>query len=90
MGDARQRGKDRLEIRFTIGADSNRILSLWEPGAPKFEERFAALWYAHAFRFATSISIEPILDMRNVDRLIEKLRPCVTGEIWLGKMKVGA
>ena len=78
--------KNDILFRFTIGARNNDILSFWEPGAPTFEERRAALRYAHEKGFATSVSMEPILDMDDVLDLFFELEPYVSDTIWLGKM----
>lgn len=78
--------KDDILFRFTIGARNNEILSFWEPGAPSFEERKDALRYAYDTGFATSVSMEPILDMDDVIDLFFELEPFVTETIWAGKM----
>ena len=78
--------RDNILFRFTIGADSDEVLRFWEPGAPAYLERKAAL--AHAFNdgFQTSVSCEPMLDSANIDRLVADLLPLVTETIWIGKM----
>ena len=78
--------KDDILFRFTIGARNNEILSFWEPGAPTFEERMGALRYAYGAGFATSVSMEPILDMNDVIDLFFELEPFVAETIWAGKM----
>lgn len=77
--------KSLIQFRFTIGSASSETLKLWEPGAPGFEERFKALKYAYNHDYATTISIEPLLD-ENVDTLYETVNPYVSGPIWVGKM----
>jgi DNA repair photolyase len=60
--------KKQLLFRFTIGSADSDILRFWEPHAPCFEERFNSLVHAHDMGFATSVSIEPMLD--NIDNII--------------------
>jgi len=76
----------KMVFRFTIGANDDRILSFWEPNAPVYDERKAALIYAHQAGFQTSVSVEPMLDSANIDTLISELLPYVTHSIWIGKM----
>lgn len=78
--------RQSILFRFTIGADSDEVLRFWEPGAPAYLERKAAL--AHAFNagFQTSVSCEPMLDSSGIDRLLSDLLPYVTETVWIGKM----
>jgi len=76
----------RMVFRFTIGACDDRILSIWEPNAPKYAERKAALKYAYKAGFQTSVSVEPMLDSANIDALVSDLLPYVTDAIWIGEM----
>ncbi len=78
--------RSRILFRFSITAQDDRILRFWEPGAPSYQERFAALRYACAQSFQTSVSVEPMLDSDTVEALIGELAPFVTHSIWLGKM----
>lgn len=78
--------KERVLFRFTITAANDRILKFWEPGAPFYQERRQSLQYAHSHGFATSISVEPMLDVDHVEAMINDLEPFVTHSIWLGKM----
>lgn len=78
--------KTQLEIRITIGSDDNTILGYWEPGAPRFEERLAALKLAYLRNFKTSVSCEPMLDTANTERLVSKVAIYCSGDIWLGKL----
>jgi len=78
--------QEKLLFRFTITADDDRILSFWEPGAPGYRERKQCLRHAHQQGFQTSVSVEPMLDINNVARMISDLQPYVTHSIWLGKM----
>ena len=78
--------KQQLLFRFTIGADDDDILRYWEPGAPGFEERLMALEYAYEEGFETSVSVEPMLDARNIQQLVRAVHPFVTDAIWIGKV----
>ena len=78
--------KKQILFRFTIGAMDDKILSYWEPHAPKFEERLLALREAFDAGYATSVSCEPMLDSDNMIRLFYKLHPFVTDSIWIGKL----
>ena len=78
--------RGQIKFRFSIGADDDDILSFWEPFAPAYLERMACLQYAQAKGFATSISIEPMLDSANIVRHVNALAPSVTDTIWLGMM----
>ena len=62
------------------------MLSLFEPNAPGYQERKAALQYAYEHGFQTSVSVEPMLDPVHIDDLIADLLPFVTDAIWIGKM----
>jgi DNA repair photolyase len=77
---------DRILFRFTIGAQNDRLLSLFEPNAPGYQERKAALQYAYEHVFNTSVSAEPMLDPENIDSLIADLLQFVTDALWIGKM----
>ena len=76
----------RMVFRFTIGAVDDRILSFWEPNAPVYEERKAALKYAFEAGFQTSVSVEPMLDSKNIDILVSELIPYITDSLWIGEM----
>jgi len=78
--------QNNLVFRFSIGSCDDRVLSFWEPNAPSYDERKAALELAYRKGFQTSISIEPMLDFANIDQLISDLLPYVTDSIWIGKM----
>ena len=78
--------KEKIVFRFTIGAMDDELLRFWEPGAPAFAERLAALKHAHEQGFRTSVSAEPMLDVPHAVELYETLVPFVTDTIWFGKM----
>lgn len=80
--------RDKVLFRFTIGSSSDDTLVLWEPRAPLFEERKAALAFAHGAGFATSVSMEPMLDTTEdgIVGTFKALEPFVTDCIWLGKL----
>lgn len=76
--------KQNVMFRFTIGSASDATLAYWEPHAPTFKTRLAALKHAHSLGYKTSVSCEPMLD-GDVDAVIRAVRPYVTDSIWLGK-----
>ncbi|MGA2257230.1 MAG: radical SAM protein [Thermoguttaceae bacterium] len=78
--------KEKIVFRFTIGAMDDDLLRFWEPGAPSFAERLAALKHAHAEGFRTSVSAEPMLDVPHAVELYETLVPFITDTVWFGKM----
>ena len=78
--------REQLLFRFTITARNSRILEIWEPYAPGFAERKACLEYAFKKGFATSVSVEPMLDTKDVAAMVIELLPFITHSIWLGKM----
>jgi len=78
--------RDQILFRFTIGSIDDSILGYWEPGAPPYPERLASLKHAHQAGFATSVSIEPMLDAPRLDTLIGDIYPFITDSIWIGKM----
>jgi hypothetical protein len=77
--------KSQIQFRFTITSNNNRLLSFWEPNAPRFKERFNSLVYAFQEDFKTSVSIEPFLDYEP-QVLVKTLAPFVTDSIWLSPM----
>lgn len=78
--------QDLILFRFTITARNDSLLALWEPHAPGYGERRACLAYAAACGFATSVSVEPMLDTADVVAMVHELLPFVSHSIWLGKM----
>lgn len=80
-----KRYKDHILFRFTIGSADDEVLSFWEPYAPPYRERLAALEWAYRQKFKTSVSCEPMLD-GNIKRVIHDAKPYVTDAIWLGRV----
>lgn len=78
--------REQILFRFTIGADDDRILAYWEPGAPSYRERLNSLDLAYKRGFRTSVSVEPMLDSANIIRHVTNLSPYVTESIWIGKL----
>jgi DNA repair photolyase len=76
--------KNNILFRFTIGSSDSKVLKFWEPNAPSFEERLEALKYAYELGFKTSVSSEPILDVKTQE-LVDKVSPFVNDAIWIGK-----
>ena len=74
----------QIMFRFTIGSVHNSVLKLWEPGAPRFEERLNSLKFAFEFGYKTSVSCEPMLD-GDIHMVVNAARNHVTDAIWLGK-----
>ena len=82
--------RDKILFRFTIGSLSAATCKLWEPGAPPPAERIAALEYAFAHGFRTSVSMEPMLGQNDeMKALVARLTPFVMDTIWLGKLNGG-
>ena len=77
--------KKQMLFRFTIGSADDEVLRFWEPGAPAFAERLAALKWAHGEGYASSVSCEPMLDL-HIDKVIEAAKSYVTDAIWLGRV----
>ena len=77
--------RSQILFRFTIGSADDRVLKSWEPGAPRFAERLAALRYAREQGFETSVSCEPMLDA-DIDAVINAVRPYTSQSIWLGRV----
>ncbi len=78
--------RKQILFRFSITAGDDEILGFWEPGAPCYEERLASLRHAYSMGFATSVSVEPMLDSENIVSLVEALAPWVSHSIWIGRM----
>jgi hypothetical protein len=82
-----QQYKDQIQFRFTITSIHAATLKKWEPGAPSFEERLAALEHAFYAGYKTSISCEPALDeIEDLVRLYDFVIRYVTESFWIGKM----
>ena len=77
--------RSQLQFRFTITSVDNKLLSFWEPNAPRFDERLASLRHAYEARYKTSVSVEPFLDY-NPRKLVDAVLPYVTESIWIGPM----
>jgi DNA repair photolyase len=77
--------QNQILFRFTIGSKNDGVLKFWEPGAPCFEERKAALEYAFNLGYGTSVSCEPYLDS-SVTEVVRQVTPYVTDAVWIGKM----
>lgn len=78
--------KEQILFRFTITARNPEILAFWEPGAPGYQQRRESLQIAKKRGFATSVSIEPMLDIDDIFGLVNHLSPCVSHSIWIGLM----
>lgn len=78
--------RQQVLFRFTITARNDKILSFWEPHAPSYAERLACLRLALRLGFDTSVSVEPMLDIPDVEAMVAELSPHVNHSIWLGKM----
>jgi len=78
--------RNRITFRFTSGSRSDDVLRYWEPGAPLFAERLECLKRAYDAGFATSVSIEPMLDADDVVSLFAAVDLFVSETIWIGKM----
>lgn len=77
--------KDQILFRFTIGSLHGDVLGFWEPSAPSFGERLAALKLACERSYRTSVSAEPFLD-EDIRELFHAVAPWVTDSIWIGPM----
>ena len=78
--------RGQVLLRFTIGAIDDLLLSYWEPGAPAWSQRLAALKHAYLRGWRTSVSAEPLLDSPDAGNLVRAVGPWVTDTIWIGKM----
>jgi DNA repair photolyase len=80
--------RNRALFRFTIGTARDKTLAFFEPGAPPFDERMAALRLAHARGWRVSVSMEPLLepDEDRVVGLVELLADSGAEEVWIGKL----
>lgn len=78
--------KDQILFRFTIGARDDSILRYWEPGAPIYGERIAALHHAFTTGYETSVSAEPLLDVSDVGGLAKAALHFITDALWIGKL----
>jgi len=77
--------KNRIEFRFTIGSDKDKVLKYWEPNAPSIEERLNSVVFALQNGFKVSISCEPLLE--NDTHIVDMLLAIdAIQEIWIGAM----
>ena len=79
-----QSNKESILFRFTIGSTDSETLKFWEVDAPDYNERKSCLVYAFNQGFSTSVSCEPMLDVKT-SKLVNELLPFVTDAIWIGK-----
>lgn len=77
---------EQLLFRFTIASRNPRLLSFWEPGAPRYQERLQALKFCFQRGFTTSVSVEPMLDIDDLAGLVDEIEPFINHSIWIGKM----
>ncbi len=79
--------KEQILFRFTIGSLDATTCVFFEPGAPSPQERIAALQFTKEQGYATSVSIEPMLEGTDMAlSTVEVLEDHVTETIWIGKM----
>ena len=79
--------KELILFRFTIGSMKEAVTDLWEPEAPKPEERIAALSLALERGYRTSVSIEPMLEgCDGAIAVVEAVRSLISDTVWIGKM----
>lgn len=84
-----------VAFRFTIGSSDNKLLKIFEPNAPRFDERLESLKIATESGFRTTVSAEPLLDSEP-SKLIKMLTPHLSevdyakdvGTIWIGLLKI--
>ena len=84
--DTFQLCREQILFRFTITARNDDILEFWEPAAPSYKKRLESIRLAYNQGFATSVSIEPMLDAKDITGLVADLEPWVSHSIWIGKM----
>jgi len=91
LGELLQERADARELvtlRYTITSLLDyKTSQFWEPNAPLPEERRQALREAFEQGWTTSVSMEPLLDARNVDVMVQRLDPFVTDTIWVGNCR---
>lgn len=76
--------QDQIQFRFTITSKDDSQLKQFEPNAPLYKERLAALMFAREAGFTTSVSIEPFLDEDPIPLIKDVEYWC--DQIWLGRM----
>lgn len=81
--------------RFSISTNDNELLSFWETGAPRFEERIDCLKLLFNKGFETSVSMEPFFPAKNLNgldqisvfkQLVKELLKYVRDTLWIGMM----
>jgi DNA repair photolyase len=72
-----------LEVRVTITGCRPETRRLWEPGAPEYRERIAALKIIHKGGIPTSVSMEPCLDSLDIETMLASVMPWCH-EVWIG------
>ena len=75
--------KGAITWRLTIGSADDAVLKYWEPGAPTFKQRLAALYYLNSHGWKVGVSCEPMLDL-DIMAVVKAVLPAVTDEIWIG------
>jgi DNA repair photolyase len=78
---------DRIEVRVTIGSASDQVLHYWEPGAPAFRKRIETLEWLRQSGFATSVSMEPMLDADPL-AVVRAADKFATRGIWFGTARM--
>lgn len=77
--------KEQICFRFTITSAYNKILKIYEPNAPSFEDRQLSVKKACDYGYKTSLSLEPLLDISPLP-IIERVERWVNDTIWIGIM----
>lgn len=76
--------KEKIQFRFTITTNNNKLYEFWEPSASLFKERVDSLKYAYSNGFKTSVSVEPFLS--DPTDFISDIESYITESIWIGPM----
>jgi DNA repair photolyase len=81
--------RDRIEVRVTCGGLHEATRGFWEPGAPPFEERLAAIRLLRRQKacWRVSASAEPLLEPDRAAGLVAALAQAGAAEIWIGMMR---
>eukprot|EP01084_Bolivina_argentea_P051993 95545_1 len=78
--------KSHLQFRLSITSNDNEILTKWEPGAPKYDERVRCLKKLYTNGWTVGLSIAPMLDVGNVVSMYKELEPYCNDKIYVAKM----